>query len=51
MPGISVDQCLHCEVPDRTDEDFTCSDCPCYCCADIHSCTGQCGEDKEDNDA
>lgn len=51
---FGIDNCLHCDVPDRdydlSDPDcFTCSDCPCYMCKYIHCCNGQCGigEEKE----
>lgn len=39
-----VDLCKDC-MDTYWDEDYSCSDCPCYKCADIHSCTGQCGNE------
>ena len=48
---FGIDNCLHCDVPDRdydpSDSDFfTCSDCPCYKCEYIHCCSGQCSVRK-----
>ncbi len=51
---MNVDQCLHCEIPDNprfydpeSEYYFTCSDCACSNCTNLHNCIGQCGEDKE----
>ena len=40
-----IDQCANCNI-ENTQEyyDFSCTDCPCYTCADLHHCNGQCGE-------
>lgn len=49
-----VDQCYNCEIPNKFMYDpdsefyFTCSDCPCYTCADIHTCEGKCYEMRKE---
>ena len=46
---VNMDQCKECFAFKACgrDEDyewsFSCSDCPCYNCAHIHDCEGQCG--------
>lgn len=50
MSNTSCDMCKGCFVPktmeilDPYDSEyyFSCYDCACYGCADLHSCTGQC---------
>lgn len=46
---VTEDRCLHCDVPDNpvyydieSEHYFTCSDCPCCDCPDLHECCGQC---------
>lgn len=48
---MCVDQCKHCDIPENpifydieSEYHFTCSDCACYGCADLHKCEGKCGE-------
>ena len=50
MDKTPCDMCKGCLVPKTMEEldpyegeyYFSCSDCACYGCADLHSCTGKC---------
>lgn len=50
MNKTPCDMCKGCFVPKTmeqfdpydSEEYFTCSDCACYRCEDLHNCTGKC---------
>lgn len=53
-----IDNCKGCDVPERAertnpfdyDDYFSCSDCACHRCEHLHSCKGQCAQDREGSD-
>nr|DAG43281.1 MAG TPA: hypothetical protein [Caudoviricetes sp.] len=49
---LAIDMCKGCSIPKRaemldefeSEYYFSCTDCACFHCPHLHSCTGQCAE-------
>jgi hypothetical protein len=56
MNNTPCDMCKGCFVPEtmekldayNSEDYFSCYDCACYGCADLHSCTGQCATQSQE---